>query len=77
MLSAMFNIISILIGLVALLFAIPGVLPLLGWLNWAALPIAVVGALFGMISSSDSGRNFNLLVLLIAIVRLALGGGFL
>ncbi|MFW2853595.1 hypothetical protein ACM61V_17075 [Sphingomonas sp. TX0543] len=76
MLPPMFNIFSILIGLVALLFAIPGVLPLFGWLNWAALPIAAVGALFGMISSSDSGRNFNLLVLLIAIVRLALGGGF-
>ncbi|OJU16351.1 MULTISPECIES: hypothetical protein [unclassified Sphingomonas] len=73
----MLNIVSILIGLVALLFAVPGVIPLLGWLNWAALPIAAVGALFGMLSSSDSGRNFNLIVLVIAIVRLALGGGIL
>ena len=73
----MFNIVSILIGLVALLFAVPGVIPLLGWLNWVAIPIALVGTLVGVISSKTGGRNLNLIVILIAIVRLSLGGGFL
>lgn len=75
MLRVMFNILSILAGLVALLFAIPGVVPLLGWLNWIALPIAAVGVLLGMISAGDSGRNFCVLVFIIAVIRLALGGG--
>lgn len=73
----MFNILSILVGLVALLFAIPGVIPLLGWLNWVAIPIALIGTLIGVISSKTGGRNLNLIVLLIAIVRLSLGGGLL
>ena len=73
----MFNIVSILIGLFALLFAVPGVIPLLGWLNWVAIPIALVGTLIGVISSRTGGRNLNLIVLLIAVVRLSLGGGFL
>jgi len=50
-------------------------LPLLGWLNWIVLPIAVVGAGFGAISSSNGGRNFCLVVFAIAVVRLMLGGG--
>lgn len=71
----MLNILSILLGLLALVFVIPGVLPILGALNWLALPIAVLGAGFGVLSSHNSGRNFNLFILLVAIVRLSLGGG--
>ena len=36
----MFNLISILIGLVALILAIPSEIPFLGWGNWIVLPIA-------------------------------------
>lgn len=70
----MLNIVSILIGLVALAFAIPGLIPLLGAINYIAIPIAVVGAAVGVLSRSNSGRNFNLLVLLVAGVRLWMGG---
>lgn len=73
----MLNILSILIGLVALVFVIPGVLPILGALNWLALPIAVLGAGIGVLSSRNSGRNFNLFLILVAVVRLSLGGGIL
>ena len=71
----MLNVISILIGLVALLLAIPATIPLLGWANWFVLPIAVVGAGVGMLSRRNGGRNFCLVVFAIAVVRLMLGGG--
>ena len=71
----MFNLISILVGLVALLLAIPSAIPLLGWGNWIVLPIALVGAGIGALSRSDKGRNFCLIVFGLAVVRLMLGGG--
>jgi hypothetical protein len=71
----MFNLISILIGLVALLLAIPSAIPLLGWGNWVVLPIALVGAGIGALSRSDKGRNVCLIVVGLATVRLMLGGG--
>lgn len=73
----MLNIISILVGIVALLLAIPSAIPLLGWGNWFVLPIAVLGAGIGALSSSNGGRNFCLVVLIIAMLRLTLGGGFI
>jgi hypothetical protein len=71
----MLNIVSILIGLVALLLAIPSAIPFLGWGNWVVLPIAIVGAGIGALSRSNHGRNFCLVVLAIAGLRLMLGGG--
>lgn len=73
----MLNIISILIGLVALPIALVGFIPLLGSLNWLSIPIAVVGAAVGMFSSHRSGRNFNILVIVVGCVRLWLGFGIL
>ena len=75
MIAAMLNIVSILIGLLALIFAVPGVIPLLGILNWIAIPIAVLGAVIGMVSSRNTGRNLNILILIVAAIRLSLGGG--
>lgn len=71
----MLNVFSVLIGLFALLCAIPAFIPLLGALNWIIVPIAVVGLVIGMFSSRTGGRNLNLVVILIGIVRLMLGGG--
>ena len=73
----MFNIISILIGIVALILAIPSAIPFLGWGNWIVLPIAVLGAGIGALSSSNGGRNFCLIVFIIAIIRLSIGGGLI
>jgi hypothetical protein len=71
----MFNIVSVIIGFVALLCALVAFIPLLGWLNWLIIPLAIIGAGIGMISRGSAGRNLNLFVILIAVVRLALGGG--
>ena len=71
----MLNILSFLFGLVSLVIVIPATLPLLGALNWLALPLIVIGIIMGQLSSSNSGRNFNLIVLLVAVIRLSLGGG--
>ena len=73
----MLNLLSILIGIVSLVIVIPAQIPLLGWANWLALPLIVIGIIVGQLSSSRSGRNFNLIVLLIAVIRLSLGGGIL
>ncbi|WP_373489438.1 hypothetical protein [Blastomonas sp.] len=73
----MLNIVSILIGLVALLLAIPAFIPFLGIANWLILPIALVGVVIGMLSSSNTGRNLCLVVLVICIIRLSLGGGII
>lgn len=73
----MFNILSLVTGLVALSIALVGLVPLLGWLNWIALPTAVIGLAFGAISSHRSGRNLNLVVLAFGGLRLFLGGGIL
>jgi hypothetical protein len=71
------NVLSTMIGLVALAIAMVGFIPLLGWLNWFAIPLAVVGLVLGLLSQKTSGRNVNLVVLALAIIRLALGGGIL
>lgn len=73
----MLNILSILVGLVALLFAIPAILPLLGWANWIVLPIAFIGLALGALSSHNAGRNLNIAVLVVGTLRLMLGGGIL
>lgn len=73
----MLNIASIFIGLVALIFAIPAFIPFLGWANWVIIPIAVVGLALGAMSSRTSGRNLNIVVIVVGVVRLMLGGGLL
>ena len=73
----MFNIISILIGLVALVLGIVPFLPFLAWGYWFVIPIAVVGAALGAMSRHRSGRNLNLLLIVIFGIRLALGGGLI
>ena len=71
------NVLSTIIGLVALIIALVGFIPLLGWLNWFAIPLAVVGLVVGLMSRETTGRNINLVVLALAAIRLALGGGIL
>ena len=73
----MLNIISLIIGIVALVFAAIAFLPLLGWANWLIIPLAIVGAAIGAMGRGTSGRNLNLFVIVVGIVRLMLGGGIL
>jgi hypothetical protein len=69
------NIISILIGLFALFWAMLAFVPLFGWIYWGIIPVALVGLAFGAISSRNGGRNLNLIVILVGLARLMIGHG--
>jgi hypothetical protein len=71
------NVISILIGIVALILMLPGLVPLLGLLQWLVVVLCVIGILFGALSKQKSGMAVNGAILVIAILRLFLGGGIL
>ena len=70
----MFNVLSLIIGLVALMLAVVAFIPLLGWANWIIIPLAVVGAGLGMMSRGTAGRNLNLFVIVVGVF-IILGGG--
>jgi len=73
----MFNLISLVIGAVTLVMALIAFFPLLGWANWLIIPLAVVGLAFGVVSRSTAGRNLNLVVIGVSVLRLMLGGGII
>ena len=75
--GGMLNFVSLIIGIVALVCAAIAFVPLLGWANWLIIPLAVIGAGVGQMSASSTGRNLNLFVILVGIVRLMVGGGIL
>lgn len=71
----MLNIASLVIGAGALVLAVLAFLPLLGWANWIIIPIAAVGLALGVLSKQTAGRNLNIVVIVIGVIRLMLGGG--
>jgi hypothetical protein len=71
----MLNLVSIIIGIVALVCAIPAFLPILALAYYLIIPLAAIGAVIGAMSSSTTGRNLNLVVILIGVLRLMLTGG--
>jgi hypothetical protein len=73
----MLNLVSIIIGLIAFVCALVAFIPLLGWLNWLIIPLALVGTIIGALSAAKSGRNLNLFVIVVGVLRLMLGGGIL
>lgn len=73
----MFNVASLIIGLVALICAVVAFIPLLGIGEWLVLLLAIFGAGIGVISRQNAGRNLNLFVILVAVIRLILGHGIL
>ena len=73
----MLNIGSLIIGVIALVLAVIAFIPPLGAATWIIIPIAVVGLALGAISGKTAGRNLNIVVIVIGVVRLMLGGGFI
>ncbi len=73
----MLNLLSIIIGLVSLVLAAVAFIPLLGWANWLIIPLALVGAGIGAAGNGNAGRNLNLFVIVVGILRLMLGGGII
>ena len=80
--------ISIVLGIIAVLFMLVGLIPCLGWLNWIlTLPTAIVGFLiaYWLRSQSEENRNdsmiktgmmLNVCALIIGVIKLIVGGGF-
>ncbi|MEO9133057.1 MAG: hypothetical protein ABI240_17865 [Sphingomonas sp.] len=77
MFLTMLNIFSVLVGLLVLLLTMIGFIPFLGWLNWLTIPIGIVGLALGAMSSSNMGRNLNIVLIIVCAIRLFVGGGFI
>jgi hypothetical protein len=82
----MASILGFVLSLLAVVFLIIGLLPLLGWLNWiTSLPMAVLSMVFSLIGASRgllrglgiAGATISGAVIIFALFRLFLGGGIL
>lgn len=73
--ARMLNLLSLGIGVIALFPLLFALLPLMGWANWFILPLPVVGLAIGALARGTAGRNLNLVVLVVAVLRLILGHG--
>jgi hypothetical protein len=71
----MFQFLSILCGIAAAIVMVPGIIPLLGWLQWLVLVLVVIGSFFGSFCEKKIGLTINLVVGVVAVLRLFLGGG--
>jgi len=81
------GLISLLWGIVAMCWMLLALVPLLGWMNWFLIGFAAVGAMIAALGIAVTSREhrgrakaglvLNGLVILVAIVRLHLGGGLI
>ncbi|MDQ3494383.1 MAG: hypothetical protein M3485_02340 [Pseudomonadota bacterium] len=81
------GLISLLWGIFALLWMIVALIPLLGWGNWFLIPFAALGAIIAAIGIATTPRErrgrakaglvLNALVIVVAIIRLGIGGGII
>jgi hypothetical protein len=81
------GLISLLWGVIAMLWMLLALIPLLGWGNWFLIPFAAVGAIIAAIGIALTSREkrgrakaglvLNAIVIVVAVVRLHLGGGIL
>lgn len=81
------GVISLVWGIVALLWMLLAFIPLLGWGNWFMIPFAAIGAIIAAIGllftrSQNRGRAktgliLNGIAILVGVVRLGLGGGLI
>ena len=78
------GVLSLVIGLITLVGMGIGLIPLLGWLNWFNIPIAIIGLVLGVAALSSgkrgiatSGITVCSIVIVIGAIRLGLGGGII
>jgi len=79
------GLISVLWGVVSMIWMVLALIPLLGWGNWFLIPFAAVGAIIaaiGMLFTSSAktgcaktGLLLNGIVIVVGIIRLGIGGG--
>ena len=81
------GLISVLWGIVAMVFMVLALIPLLGAANWLVIPFATVGAIIaaiGILLSSPGKRGraktgliLNGIVIVVGVVRLGIGNGII
>ena len=81
------GLLSLLWGLVSIVWMIIAFIPLLGWGNWFMIPFAGLGAIlagiaFAMTSPANRGRAkagliLNGIAVIVGVLRLQLGGGII
>ena len=81
------GLVSVLWGIFAMLWMLLALVPLLGWGNWFVIPFAAVGAIIAAIAMvfttpanrgrAKTGLVLNVIVMVVAVIRLHLGGGLL
>lgn len=80
------GLISFILSLVALLLTIIAFIPLLGWLNWIFIPVALLALVgniifyyvdLGMRKLALAGIIICLVAIVIGLLRLNLGGGII
>ena len=81
------GLISLMWGIVSIVWMVLALIPLLGWGNWFLIPFATVGAVIGAIgiaitSPGNRGRAkaglvLNAIAIIVGIVRLNLGAGII
>ncbi|MDG2525295.1 hypothetical protein P6166_08005 [Stenotrophomonas sp. HITSZ_GD] len=79
------GLISLLWGVVAIVWMIIAFIPLLGWGNWFVIPFAGLGAIIAAIGilftapgnrgRAKTGLLLNAVVIVVGMLRLGLGGG--
>lgn len=81
------GLISVLWGIVALFWMVLALIPVIGITNWLLIPFAAVGALIAAIGivftgserrgRAKAGLLLNGIVIVVAAIRLSMGGGVL
>ena len=81
------GVISLVWGIMALLWMLLAFIPLLGWGNWFMIPFAAIGviiAAIGMLFTRAQNRGrartgliLNGIAIVVGVVRLGLGGGLI
>ncbi|MGE8279119.1 MAG: hypothetical protein ACN6O2_01675 [Stenotrophomonas sp.] len=79
------GLISLIWGIVALLWMVLAFIPLLGWGNWFLIPFAAIGAIIAAIGllftqaakrgRAKTGLILNGIVIVVGVIRLSIGGG--
>jgi len=81
------GLVSVIWGIFAMLWMLLALVPLLGWGNWFVIPFAAVGAIIAAIAMvftapanrgrAKTGLLLNGIVIVVAVIRLHLGGGII
>jgi EamA domain-containing membrane protein RarD len=76
---------SLILSIIALMVAVAGLVPLVGWLNWISLFLGGLALAFGIVPLARKKRSgaavaavvISIIVLVVAILRLIWGGGII